>query len=90
MDQGLFGERSLTAAAVDSAVLVAGAAAYVERASRVDRVAAALGVPFAAWSVFGGVMTEDLRERNRDLDGRGTGRRPPGRRTPARSAQAQR
>ncbi|UEM19735.1 tryptophan-rich sensory protein [Skermanella mucosa] len=85
-----FGERSLTAAAVDSAVLVAGAAAYVERASRVDGVAAALGVPFAAWSVFGGVMTEDLRERNRDLDGRGTGRRPPGRRTPARSAQAQR
>ncbi|WP_158046782.1 TspO/MBR family protein [Skermanella pratensis] len=85
-----FGERSLTGAAVGSAVLVAGAAGYVERASRVDGVAAALGVPFAAWSVFGGVMTEDLRERNRDLDGRDPGRRLPRRQTPARSARTQR
>ncbi|UEM02398.1 tryptophan-rich sensory protein [Skermanella rosea] len=84
-----FGERNITGAAIDSAVLVAGAAGYVERASKVDGVAAALGVPFAAWSLFGGVMTEDLRERNRDLDGRDAGRRPPGRRRPVRSARTQ-
>jgi hypothetical protein len=28
-----------------------------------------LGVPFTAWTAFGDIMTEDLRERNPDLDG---------------------
>ena len=64
-----FGERSITGGAVAGAVMIAGGAAYVERASRVDRTAAALGVPFTAWTAFGDVMTEDLRERNPDLDG---------------------
>jgi hypothetical protein len=30
---------------------------------------AALGIPFTAWTAFGDVMTENLRERNPDLDG---------------------
>ena len=64
-----FGERSITGGAVAGAVMIAGGAAYVERASRVDGTAAALGVPFTAWTVFGDIMTEDLRERNPDLDG---------------------
>ena len=50
-------------------LLVASCAAFVERASRVDPVAAALGVPITAWSAFGDALTEDLRERNPDLDG---------------------
>lgn len=65
-----FGERSITGATVLGAAMVGGGAAYVERASHVDGFAAVLGVPFTAWTVFGDVMTEDLRERNKDLDGR--------------------
>jgi benzodiazapine receptor len=65
-----FGERSITGATVLGSAMVASGAAYVERASHVDGFAAALGVPFTGWTVFGDVMTEDLRERNRDLDGR--------------------
>ncbi len=64
-----FGERNITGGAVAGAVMIAGGAAYVERASRVDGTAAALGVPFTAWTAFGDIMTEDLRERNPDLDG---------------------
>ena len=64
-----FGERNITGSAVAGAVMIAGGAAYVERASRVDGIAAALGVPFTAWTAFGDIMTEDLRERNPDLDG---------------------
>jgi translocator protein len=64
-----FGERNITGGAVAGAVMIAGGAAYVERASKVDGTAAALGVPFTAWTAFGDIMTEDLRERNPDLDG---------------------
>ena len=64
-----FGERNITGGAVAGAVMIAGGAAYVERASRVDDTAAVLGVPFTAWTAFGDIMTEDLRERNPDLDG---------------------
>jgi translocator protein len=64
-----FGERNITGGAVAGAVMIAGGAAYVERASWVDGTAAALGVPFTAWTAFGDIMTEDLRERNPDLDG---------------------
>lgn len=65
-----FGEKSLTGGVVTATALVAACAAFVERAARIDGVAAALGVPITAWSAFGDVLTEDLRERNRDLDGR--------------------
>ena len=64
-----FGERNITGGAVAGAVMIAGGAAYVERASRADDTAAVLGVPFTAWTAFGDIMTEDLRERNPDLDG---------------------
>jgi translocator protein len=65
-----FGERSITGGAIAGAAMIVGGVAYVERASRVDGAAAALGVPFTAWTAFGDIMTEDLRERNPDLDGR--------------------
>jgi tryptophan-rich sensory protein len=64
-----FGERNITGGAVAGAAMIAGGAAYIERASRVDGTAAALGIPFTAWTAFGDLMTEDLRERNPDLDG---------------------
>ena len=60
-----FGERSPAGGVAVSAALVASASAFIERAARVDGVAAAVALPFALWSVFGGVMTEDIRERNR-------------------------
>ena len=64
-----FGEKSLTGGVVAATALVAASGAFVERAARVDPVAAALGVPITAWSAFGDALTEDLRERNSDLDG---------------------
>ena len=63
-----FGDRNITGGVIAGAAMIAGGAAYVERASRVDGTAAVLGVPFTAWTAFGDVMTEDLRERNPDLD----------------------
>lgn len=65
----VFGRRSLSGGVAASGLLVLGAAAFVERAARVDRAAALTGVPFALWSAFGGLLTESLRERNPDLDG---------------------
>jgi tryptophan-rich sensory protein len=62
--KAFFGERSPLGGAVVSAALVASAAAHIERAARVDTAAAACAVPFALWSIFGGLMTEDIRERN--------------------------
>lgn len=62
--KAFFGERSPSGGVAVSGALVACAAAFVERASRVDGLAAASAVPFALWSVFGGVMSEDIRERN--------------------------
>lgn len=64
-----FGEKSLTGGVVTATALVAASAAFVERAARVDPAAAVLGVPITAWSAFGDALTEDLRERNPDLDG---------------------
>jgi translocator protein len=64
-----FGDKSLTGGVVTATALVAACAAFVERAARIDGVAAVLGIPITAWSAFGDVLTEDLRERNPDLDG---------------------
>jgi tryptophan-rich sensory protein len=36
----------------------------VERASRVDGLAAAAGVPFTAWVAFATVLGEEIRRRN--------------------------
>ena len=71
-----FGERSLTGGVVTATALVAACAAYVERAARVDPLAAALGVPITLWSAFGDALTADLRERNPEPDGRDAPERP--------------
>jgi tryptophan-rich sensory protein len=59
-----FGERSLTGGAVGAAAMIGTGAAYVERASRVDGLAAAAGVPFTAWVAFATVLGEEIRRRN--------------------------
>ena len=59
-----FGERSLTGGAVGAAAMIGTGAAYVERASRVDDLAAAAGVPFTAWVAFATVLSEEIRRRN--------------------------
>jgi tryptophan-rich sensory protein len=64
-----FGKRSITGGLIDAVLLTLAAAAFVERASRVDRKAALAGVPITLWSAFGTLMTENLRERNPRLDG---------------------
>lgn len=65
-----FGERSLTGGVVTAAAMVASTSAYVARAFRVDRAAAAAAMPFLLWSGFGGLMTENVQERNPERDGR--------------------
>ena len=65
-----FGDRNLTGGVVAATALAASCAAFVERAARVDPTAAGLGVPITLWSAFGDALTEDLRERNPELDGR--------------------
>lgn len=63
-----FGDRSLTGGVAESGVLVGVAVSYVAVASGVDRTAAALGAPLAAWSAFGGWLTVELQRRNPRLD----------------------
>ncbi|MFE1597356.1 tryptophan-rich sensory protein [Methylobacterium sp. ID0610] len=70
----LFGERSLTGSVAEGALVVAAGAGFVARSARVDGIAAASGVPLTLWSAFGDALSEDLRRRNPDLDGRD----PPG------------
>jgi benzodiazapine receptor len=65
-----FGSRSLTGGVVDAGILVLSALGFVQRAAKVDRLAAWSVAPFLAWSVFGGLMSETLRERNPERDGR--------------------
>jgi benzodiazapine receptor len=68
--KSFFGERSLTGGVLTAGAMIASAAAYVERAFRVDRAAAAAAMPFLLWSGFGALMSETLRERNPERDGR--------------------
>jgi tryptophan-rich sensory protein len=65
-----FGRRSTRGAVAVAALQVASAAAYCLKAARLDRVAAWSAVPFLAWTVFGGAMSENLRERDQPRLGR--------------------
>ena len=49
-----FGDRDLDGSLADLAMGLAAALGFVAAASRVDGPAAALGVPYAAWTAFGG------------------------------------
>lgn len=59
-----FGERSLRGGAVGAAAMLGTGAAFVERASHVDGVAAATGVPFTAWVAFATALSEEIWRRN--------------------------
>jgi tryptophan-rich sensory protein len=59
-----FRRKALGASAAASAAMVATSAGYVAAAARVDRPAAATGVPFVAWLGFATLLAERIRERN--------------------------
>jgi len=59
-----FRRRALSASTAAAGVMTVGAGALVAAAARVDRPAAALAVPFAAWLGFATLLSERIRERN--------------------------
>jgi tryptophan-rich sensory protein len=61
-----FGERSLAGGSLAAAGMLASGGAYVEFARRVDGLAGAAGVPFAAWLAFATLLSEEVWRRNSD------------------------
>ena len=59
-----FREKRLGASAAASGAMVATSAAYVATAAWVDRPAAAVAVPFAAWLGFAALLAERIRRDN--------------------------
>jgi len=59
-----FRRRALGASAAAAGAMTLGAGALVGAAARVDRPAAVLAVPFAAWLGFATLLSERIRERN--------------------------
>lgn len=59
-----FGGRKLGPAAGAAAGMLASGTAYTLAAARVDRQAAATGVPFVAWLAFATVLAEEVWRRN--------------------------
>ncbi len=62
--QLFFRERKLGASAAASAAMVVSGTAYVAAAARVDKPAAAVGMPFAAWLGFATLLAERIRRDN--------------------------
>ena len=59
-----FRRHALGASTAAAGAMTAGAGALVATAARVDRPAAVLAVPFAAWLGFATLLSERIRERN--------------------------
>ncbi len=59
-----FRQRDLTAGTVAAAAMTVASAAYVASAARVDRAAAAAGVPLTAWLGFATLLADGVRRRN--------------------------
>ena len=59
-----FRQKRLGASAAASAAMVATGTAYVATAARIDRPAAALGVPFVAWLGFATLLAERVWQRS--------------------------
>jgi tryptophan-rich sensory protein len=59
-----FRRKRLGASTAVSAGMVATSAAYVAVAVKIDRPAAAVGVPFVAWLGFAALLAEGVRRRN--------------------------
>jgi translocator protein len=60
-----FRQRQRGAAAIEAALTVVNAAAYVDEARRVDPPAAWLAAPYAGWVGFAALLSEELWRRNR-------------------------
>ncbi|HEX8420764.1 MAG TPA: TspO/MBR family protein, partial [Sphingomonas sp.] len=60
-----FRKRELGPSALASGAMIASGAGYVAAAARVDRTAAAVGVPFVAWLGFATLLAARIWERNR-------------------------
>lgn len=63
-----FRQRRLGACTAVSGAMIATSASYVAAASRTDRVAATIAVPFAAWLGFATLLAERVWRRNPDED----------------------
>ena len=63
--QLFFGGRNLAASTVAAATMIGTGAAYVAEARKVDKPAAAAGIPFVAWVAFATLLTAGLWRRNR-------------------------
>lgn len=61
-----FGGKKLGLSALAAAGMVATGAAFIAVASKVDRKAAATGLPFVAWLGFATVLATEVWRRNRD------------------------
>jgi tryptophan-rich sensory protein len=59
-----FGRKDARAALADIAGVLALTAAYTVAASRVDRPAAALALPYVGWVTFAGALNRGIVERN--------------------------
>jgi tryptophan-rich sensory protein len=66
--QLFFRQKRLGASAAASGAMVATGAAYVMAAAKVDRPAAAMGVPFVAWLGFATVLAERIWRDNQPDD----------------------
>lgn len=64
-----FGQRALGTGAIAAGGLATAAAGYVAAAARVDRSAAATGVPLVAWTAFATVLAEEIWRRNEPAAG---------------------
>lgn len=60
-----FGAKNLPASTFAAAALIGSGAAYVHEAAKVDRPAAAAGIPLVAWVGFATVLTAAIWRRNR-------------------------
>ncbi|MDF2494633.1 TspO/MBR family protein [Sphingomonas sp.] len=63
-----FRKRALGASTAASAMMVGTGASYVLTASKVDKPAGLLGVPFVAWLGFATLLAEQVWQRNADRD----------------------
>ena len=59
-----FGRKQLGESAAVVGAMLASASTYVAAAERVDRPAAALGVPLVLWIGFAGLLSEEIWRRN--------------------------
>lgn len=63
-----FRKRELGVRALASGAMIAMGAGYIAAAAKVDRPAAALGLPFVTWLGFATLLAEQVWQRNSDPD----------------------